>query len=102
MCLDSFPNEPYFAAAHPIKLLEYGACGKPVVATNVEETAKIISNGIHGYLSNPDNPDMYGEYIIKLLLNPQLSLKMGKELQNFVTNNFDWDIISQKIETNCF
>ncbi|WP_048197127.1 glycosyltransferase family 4 protein [Candidatus Nitrosotenuis uzonensis] len=52
VCVDSFPNEPYYAAAHPLKLLEYGACGKPIVATKVSETTKSMQNGQFGYLAD--------------------------------------------------
>ena len=53
VCVDAFPNEPYYAAAHPLKLLEYGACGKPIVATNVDETAKLVKNNEFGFLADP-------------------------------------------------
>ena len=98
VCIDSFPNEPYYAAAHPIKLLEYGACEKPVVATNVEETAKIIIHGKYGFLADPSNPKEYASYIIQLLTNPELAVKMGKEFSDYVKNNFNWDYLAQKTE----
>ena len=55
ICIDSFPDEPYYAAAHPIKLLEYGSCGKPVVATKVTETTNLIQHGKHGFLAKTIN-----------------------------------------------
>ena len=39
-----FPNEPYYAAAQPLKLLEYMASGKPVIATNLPGTAEIAQH----------------------------------------------------------
>lgn len=98
ICVDSFPNEPYYAAAHPIKLLEYGACGKSVVATSVEETEKLIVHGKYGFLSDPSNTKEYAEYVIELLTNKKLANKMGKEFSEYVKNDFSWDKISSKIE----
>jgi glycosyltransferase involved in cell wall biosynthesis len=98
VCVDSFPNEPYFAAALPIKLLEYGACKKPVVATNVSETAKIISHGKFGYLAEPDNYLEYGEFIIKLLSNPEKAQEMGQNFYEFVRQKYQWEEIVNKLE----
>lgn len=100
VCLDSFPNEPYFAAAHPIKLLEYGACEKPVVATNVIETANLIEHGKFGYLAEPDNSEEYADNLIKLLQFPELAQKMGIEFGKFVRDSFDWIKIGSKINNN--
>jgi len=98
VCIDSFPNEPYYAAAHPIKLLEYGACAKPVVATKVTETEKIIKHEIFGYLANPNNSEEYGKYLIKLLNDPHLGKKMGEEFQKYVKENFDWNKLALQLE----
>ena len=97
ICLDSFPDEPYFAAAHPIKLLEYGACGKPVVATSVTETANLIEHGKFGYLAKPGNYEEYANYLITLLESDDMAQKMGIEFGKFVRDNFDWNKISSKI-----
>ncbi len=98
VCVDSFPNEPYFAAALPIKLLEYGACKKPVVATNVSETAKIISHGKFGYLAEPDNYLEYGDFIIKLLSNPEKAQEMGQNFYEFVKEKYQWTEITSNLE----
>lgn len=90
VCVDSFPDEPYFAAAHPIKLLEYGACEKPVVATRVQETAKIVKHGKYGFLADPKNATEYSEYLIKLLNSETLCNEMGKDFAQFIRENFNW------------
>jgi glycosyltransferase involved in cell wall biosynthesis len=79
-------------------LLEYGACGKSVVATSVEETEKLIVHGKYGFLSDPSNTKEYAEYVIELLTNKKLANKMGKEFSEYVKNDFSWDKISSKIE----
>lgn len=98
VCVDSFPNEPYYAAAHPIKLLEYGSCGKPVVATKVEETEKIVKDKIHGFLSKPDDPTEFAGHLITLLNSNDLCKKMGLEFSKYVRTNFNWDKISLDLE----
>ena len=98
VCVDSFPNEPYYAAAHPIKLLEYGSCKKPVVATKVEETEKIVKDKVYGFLSQPDNPSEFASHLIMLLNSDDLCKKMGLEFSKYVRTNFNWDKISLDLE----
>ena|GEM_PF-2432372 len=98
VCLDSFPDEPYYAAAHPIKLLEYGACGKPIVATKVSETANLITHGKYGYLAKPGDVNEYASYIIELLNNSDLGNKMGQEFSEFVKKEFSWEHLAKKLE----
>lgn len=97
VCIDSFPNEPYFAAAHPIKLLEYGACGKPIIATKVSETATLMQNGKFGYLAEPEDIKSYANCIINALQNGQLN-EMTLAFRNYVRKNFCWKTISENLE----
>jgi glycosyltransferase involved in cell wall biosynthesis len=98
VCLDSFPDEPYFAAAHPLKLLEYGACGKPVVATRVAETAKLVQHEVHGFLATPGDGTEYANYIVTLLTDKEKRDKMGREFSAYVRSNFDWNKIAQDLQ----
>ena len=98
VCVDCFPDEPYYAAAHPIKLLEYGACEKPVVATKVEETNKIVKNNIHGFLVDPKSPSEFSSRIIELLNSKDICKTMGATFANYVRSNFNWDKIAYDLE----
>jgi glycosyltransferase involved in cell wall biosynthesis len=98
ICVDSFPDEPYYAAAHPIKLLEYGACEKPVVATRVLETEKLIKHGIFGYLAKPTDIEEYASYLIELLNSPSLRENMGKKFGEFIRKEFSWNYLAKKLE----
>jgi len=99
ICIDSFPNEPYYAAAHPIKLLEYGACGKAVVATKVSETEKLLTHESHGYLASPSNSDEFAKFLKILLHSTELRDKMGNEFSNHIRKNFDWNKIAKDLES---
>lgn len=98
VCVDSFPDEPYYAAAHPIKLLEYGACEKPVVATSVAETEKLVKHGIFGYLAKSTDSDEYAGYLVKLLNSSSLRESMGKNFSEFIKKEFSWDHLAKKLE----
>ena len=88
VCIDSFPDEPYYAAAHPIKLLEYGACGKPVVATRVSETEKLLKHDVHGFLASPLNSNEFAKFLKILLNSTDLRKKFGDEFSKHIHENF--------------
>lgn len=96
VCVDSFPNELYYAAAHPIKLLEYGACRKPIVATKVSETAKLMQNGKFGYLAESEDPKSYANCITNALDGEKLDDTVN--FSNHVRENFSWETISENLE----
>ena len=98
ICIDSFPDEPYYAAAHPVKLLEYGACGKPVIATRVSETEKLVEHDRHGFLATPSNPEEFAHFL-KILLSSKIQREnMGKEFSEYVRKNFAWSKIAKDLE----
>jgi glycosyltransferase involved in cell wall biosynthesis len=65
---------PHFA--RPV--MEAMVMGSPVVASNYESTAEIIENGVDGLLVKPIR-DKIAEGIIKLIEQPELASRMGKE-----------------------
>jgi len=106
VCIDSFPDEPYYAAAHPVKLLEYGACAKPVVATKVSETGKLLTHESHGYLASPSNSDEFAKFLKILLHSTELREKMGNEFSNHVKKILIGikllKILNHILKINCF
>ena len=97
ICVDTFPDDPYFAAAAPVKLLEYGACGKPVVATSVSETEKIVIHKKYGLLAKPSDFNEYAQHIMKLLSSDELRKKMGNDFAKYVRTKYGWDNITKKL-----
>ena len=78
--------------------MEYGACEKPVVATNVTETANLIEHGTFGYVAKPGNDEEYGNYIIKLLSKPKKAQEMGQNFYEFVKEKYQWTEIATNLE----
>ncbi|HEX6506037.1 MAG TPA: glycosyltransferase family 4 protein [Chloroflexota bacterium] len=61
----------------PLKLFEYLAMGKPVVASNVGQIATTIQHGQNGYLVEPDDVQSLAAALLKLATDADLRAQMG-------------------------
>jgi len=89
---------PSYYEGLPTVLLEAMACGLPVVATSVGGVPELVEDGKTGILVAPRKPEMLAEAIIKLLNNPEMRRKIGQNARRHVVENYDWEIITDKIE----
>ncbi len=69
-------------------LLEAGAVGKPVVATEVGGVPEIIRNNETGILVPPGDPAAMAQAVIALLKDEAKRLEMGRCAKEWVKNNF--------------
>ena len=80
----------------PLKLYEYLACGKSVVASNIKGVGDILENSNSGISVAPDDPNELAENIIKLLTDIQLREQMGNNGRKLAVNNYSWETTSKK------
>ena len=69
-------------------LIEAGACGIPVVATDVGGIPEIVRNKHTGILVPPEDPDGLAGAVIGLLNDSEKKLKMGEEARRWVHGRF--------------
>ena len=73
----------------PLKIYEYLACGKPVVASDIKGIGDLLRNSNAGIGVKPEDPVELANAIIKLLKNEKLRGKMGKNGRKIVINNYN-------------
>lgn len=78
------------------KILEAMACGTPVVASKIAIEGLDIKNGVHVLTSN--DADEMAELTAKVLADKKLWNKLSKNGKEFVSNNYDWKLISKKLD----
>lgn len=76
---DNFPNA----------ILEAMASGLPVVTNNVGAVHEIIKSGKDGKVAECDND--YQEYLLNLVDDYKLRMKMGQNARKTVEEKFDWN-----------
>ena len=79
-----------------IILLEAMALGKPVIASNIEGYASVLTHGEEGLLSPPKNADGLTKSLMTLLTDAGLRRQMGQKGQ-VTAANFGWQHVSRRI-----
>lgn len=81
----------------PIGLLEAMSMGKAVIATNVDGSKEIISNGQNGQLVSPGSTNELANAILNLCENSSKRKALAIEARQTIQNNFDVKKMSLKI-----
>lgn len=80
----------------PLKVFEYMAMGKPVVATDLGQCSSLLKEGA-GLLLPPDSPGLWAEQIKALIHSPGECQSMGKRARQRVLSRYTWAKNSQRI-----
>ncbi len=79
-----------------IILLEAMAIGKPIIASNVEGYASLITHGVEGYLVPPKDEKELARSLISLLRDESLRREMGAKGQ-LKAREYAWEDIAQRL-----
>jgi len=89
------PDSPWERGKCGYKLIQYMACGKPVVASPVGVNQKIVGHGINGFLAG-DEEEWVG-YLLRLIEDPLLRTEMGKKGRARVEAEFSLELASPRL-----
>ena len=77
-------------------LLEAMASGKPIVASNIEGFASVITHGVEGLLSQPREPEALALALVHLLADERLRAQMGVA-GRLRAEQYSWERIAQRV-----
>ena len=77
-------------------LLEAMAAGKPIVASNIDGYRGVLEDGGEGLLVQPEDERRLAEALIRLLKDPALREKMGRQGQATATD-YAWHKVAQQV-----
>lgn len=96
-CLDVLVNTSSWEGL-PMTIMEAMLAKKPVVATNVDGNAEIVTDGCTGLLTPFGNTEEIAKAIVTLLRDPQKSKDFGERGYKRMKKDFNIVKIAQKIE----
>lgn len=82
----------------PLKLFEYMAAGKAIVATALNEAAEVVQDGYNGLLVEPGNADRFAEIILTLLGDPAERLRLGHNARRQAVELYSWEEYTRRLE----
>jgi glycosyltransferase involved in cell wall biosynthesis len=74
----------------PLKVLEYMAAGRPIVASNLPVVRELVRDGKEALLVTPGAPDAVAEALLRLLGDRRLALRMGEAGARRARERFTW------------
>jgi glycosyltransferase involved in cell wall biosynthesis len=82
----------------PLKLFEYMAAGKAIVATAHNESAKVIQDGYNGLLVEAGDANRFAGAILKLINNPAERVRLGQNARQQAIQLYSWEEYTRRLE----
>ena len=88
---DIFAYPSWHSEGLPMALLEAGAMGLAVLATDSGAISELIKDGQTGILVQKNDSKAFRHALDRLLKDPSLRERFGKNLQKFTLETFSWE-----------
>jgi phosphatidylinositol alpha-mannosyltransferase len=90
-CAPNIGNESF-----GLVLIEAMACGTPIVASNIEGFADVVTHGVHGLLTTPEDQNAIAAALLQLIKSPDTRSEMASQgLER--AREFSWEHIGRRI-----
>lgn len=75
---------------NPVKLFEYMACGKAIIASRLAVVQEMLTDGEDALLFSPSKPNRLAECIVRLAQDEGLRRSLGGSALRKVTERYQW------------
>lgn len=89
---------PAASAQSPLKLFEYMAAGKAIVAPATPNIERILTHRVNGLLVPPDDADALANALLELVNNPDLRRRLGQSAREEALRKHSWDRAASELE----
>jgi glycosyltransferase involved in cell wall biosynthesis len=86
-----------YKTTYPNKVFDYMAAGKPVILAIDGVIRDVVEEAHCGLFCQPGNPQTMAEKILYLFRNPVKSKEMGKNGRDYLSRNFDRQMIAREM-----
>lgn len=93
------PNIPFFEGhgGSPLKIFEYMAAGKAIVATRTGQVAEVIEEGVNGLLVPAGDAAALSNALLSLLEDEGLREKLGREARRRAVERHSWQQYARRL-----
>jgi glycosyltransferase involved in cell wall biosynthesis len=81
----------------PLKVYEYMAAGRAVVASRVGQLETVIRHDVNGLLCPPGDPGALEAELERLQRAPQLRARLGRAARGSVRRTCTWDAVARRV-----
>ena len=98
VCALPLPASKHFAQyASPLKLFEYMAAGRAIVASDLPAWSDVVTDQDTALLLPPDDAAAWSKMLVRLRLDADLRARLGQRARESVMANYTWDIRAARI-----
>jgi glycosyltransferase involved in cell wall biosynthesis len=83
--------------ACPIKVLEYMASSRPLIASNIPIVRELVREDVDALLFSPNDPDDLTRQVLVLLNDPDLSKRLSDSATERALTKFTWHQAQKKL-----
>jgi glycosyltransferase involved in cell wall biosynthesis len=82
----------------PLKLFEYMAAGKAIVATALNEAAEVVQHGHNGLLVEPGDAQKFADATLRLIDDPKERNRLGQNAREQAVKQNSWEHYTKRLE----
>lgn len=83
--------------ACPIKVLEYMASSRPLIASNMPIVRELVREDVDALLFSPNDPEDLARQVLVLLNDPEMSKRLAESASERVLTKFTWHEAQKKL-----
>lgn len=94
----SLTHDPAVSGSFPLKILEYMACGKPVIVCRGAVSESLIIDGYNGVLCEPGDVHGLSSAVANLVEDQSFSEFIGRNARKHIEKMANWDVLIPRLE----
>ncbi len=81
----------------PIKIIEYMASARPIVAANIPVVRELLREDLDGLFYTPGDPSDLARQVLKILDNPGLAERLSQSAAERARQKFTWHLAQKRL-----
>ncbi|MDE2635762.1 MAG: glycosyltransferase family 4 protein [Chloroflexota bacterium] len=91
------PTAQFSRYTSPLKLFEYMAAGRAIVASDLPAWSDVVADGETAVLVPPADAPAWSEAISRLRLDREMRARLGGRAREMVLEHYTWDVRAERI-----